>query len=283
MVHLHFDSVSDLLAKATDSRTGPTRLVENYGSGFDPSKSYFTGRGDIRTWQDVLRACNTVWQDGLDEVQGMLHTLEQELYDLKPPQEMRRRRRFSEDSGDDVDNDRLRGGQSDYWVETRRTNVIAPKRIVIVSDMGTRGTVAAKDVLWRGALSIAATDILEKYGYQVDLIAANHNSGFKKNKEIIYITYFLKRVGDAMDISSITNFVSGWFYRTANFQSRSIPRHFILDSTYGITLKISKEDKPIQDVCGNAKIVIVDNVWSLKDAIAKVREIVLAASETEQD
>lgn len=164
----------------------------------------------LPTWEHVERQCNKVWTEGLTILSEMVSQLDSiELPEVK---DRKRRVRFSEDDGDEVDYDRLRSGQP-YWRTSQREEIDGPSTMTVIIDTSAPASVPTRDILWRGASAIALTKILESKGYQIELWVVKGN----KNVENTIQACCLKQPGDPLDESTMIAAVSGWFYRTVVF------------------------------------------------------------------
>jgi hypothetical protein len=223
----------------------------------------FIGR-QLADWTDVKAKLNEAWPEGLDEVQWMLFELRKAT--LPPVTCHKRRPRFADD-GDEIDQDRLRSGQ-DYWRTLRRESVTGPQNFCIVTDMGTLSRVDAKDILWRGAVAIVLADLLEEQGHRVELWAACRQRRTYYDGSGSFQAVCLKRPDQPVDISTLTNAVSGWCYRTLFFQDRaSEPRSKMRESA-GHSIPLSVLDRCVAKLAGNARMIAVSQVWSKDAAVA---------------
>lgn len=173
----------------------------------------------LPTWDAVASAIDRPWQQGLEAVDKFVRELEgKELPELSY---VRRQPGYSEDDGDEIDLDRLRAGQP-YWRISKRQSVIGPTEVTIVTDLSADKFVSATDILWRGAAAIAMTKILEDRGYSVTLwvtrtscpYASEVLDGEHDQYARVLIGVCLKQAGDRLDLSTLVNAVSGWFYRS---------------------------------------------------------------------
>jgi len=210
-----FDSIEDLLgeiAKVPESRVK--------GANIDIGSRSFVGRR-FKSWGEVYDAARQAWPEGLSIVDRMLRDLDG--IDLPRPTSRRRRIRFNEDNGDEVDYDRLRSGQS-YWRTTRRQNSRGPATITVLVDVGANCMVRHSDILWRGAAAIALTKRLEEAGYRVELWAVHQSTDLWRTditqRQVDgFHAACLKRPGDPLDPSTLIAAVSGWFFRTVWFRA----------------------------------------------------------------
>jgi hypothetical protein len=263
-----YQNVDELLAAADKGWNAGRKYRECRDGG-----SSWVGRKFTGGWQGVKDAVSGLWEEGLDVVQQMIYEIDRERHTLPAPKDRRRRRRFSEDNGDDVDHDRLRSGQGDFWSETKRTRVAGPQFITLIVNTATFSYRKADEILWRGAVAICLADLLEKEGYRVEVWAVDYCERMYSYDDRSLQATRVKEASVPLDIPSITNTVSGWFYRTVRFQALERDRTPL--SGYGSPRDISADSFGVKELVGNNSTpVIIDGVWSLNEALAKVREII---------
>lgn len=271
-----YSSVSELI-QACDKAWQEGRRSKTFLDRID-----FVGR-NFHSWEEVKTASQEPWMEGLDIVQAMIYELDREGHNLPQPKDRKRRKVFSNDSGDDLDYDRLRNGQEEYWVRTQRQEVTAPQFISLICNVGANCTTRSKDILWRGAAAIVLADALEKNGFRVELHATHLSKGvFKYHpNNYSYRSICAKEAQSPLDIASIVTVLSGWFFRSIfGFQGEHIPPHLTVDTPgYGYSQNIMEYCPCVQEICTGAKPIIIDGVWSLEAAKQKVRSVILSLGE----
>ena len=193
-----FDSVADIDAYIDASK-------------YRKQETRFTGE-ELAEWEDVQKKLKEAWEKGIVTMKQFVERLRN-----TPMPEIKDhmiRTTFSTE-GDEVDFDRLMAGQPAHFRKTERREKSGPTEMTIVIDTSTPYWVNPDDILWRGAAAIALTQILEEKGYKVELWVIN---GSNLYREVNVMTACrLKRPQDPLDVSTLINTVSGWFYRTAIF------------------------------------------------------------------
>jgi hypothetical protein len=227
------------------------------------SRSDFIGRR-FADWSAVKAAMSEPWPEGLDEVQWMLHELRN--VSLPPVQCQKRRPRFR-DEGDEVDHDRLRSGQ-EYWRSVRRESTTGAKTFCIVAAMTTPAGADSMDVLWRGAVAIVLADLLEDQGHRVELWACHRTSRAYKSGAGNFQAVSLKRADEPVDISTLTNAVSGWCYRTLWFQDMASETRSKVTGGLGHCCSVSQHDSSVKELASGAELIVVDDVWNKTAALA---------------
>lgn len=213
-----FDSLEDMIATADNAV--PHHKAEEHVHWHDE----WIGR-DFAGWSDVYAAARSAWPDGLETLEKMLEEIDR--CELPQPKSRRRRTRFQEDDGDELDYDRLRTGRA-YWRTSRRETCRGPATITIIVDVGGNCKRASRDLLWRGAAAVALAQRLEEAGYRVELWAV---ARFNKSKRTsrgpssrgpwawsVFQAVCLKRPEDPVVPSTLIAAVSGWMYRTLFFR-----------------------------------------------------------------
>jgi hypothetical protein len=71
-----------------------------------------------------------------------------------------------------------------------------------------------------------------------------------------------------VDISTLTNAVSGWSYRTLFFQDRASESRSQMRESAGSSVLISAIDPYVAKLAGDARMVAVSQVWSRDAAVA---------------
>src|SRR5262249_43861773 len=103
-----FGSMEELLQHNTSA-------IKAGGRQFRPWRA--DGNGWVgrpfKDWADVCRTASEPWAEGLAKMQALVDELSTAA--ISPPADVRRRARWGEDGGDELDSDRLRSGQLDCW------------------------------------------------------------------------------------------------------------------------------------------------------------------------
>jgi len=262
-VYRIYESLDDLIGEA-DIRSP---LREQYKGVFDTD---FIGR-NLYTWDAARDAAYKVWPEGDEIINGMLEELAD--VDLPKPVSRKRRQRWSEESGDEIDFDRLRSGQP-FWRESRRRHAHGSKFITICVDNATSCGVRADKILWRGAAAVVLTKLLEEAGYRVELWQVKHGSEvFHRGPKNLFHACRLKAASDPLDLPTLTVALSGWFYRTTCFRSYIIDERRT-DKSLGYPEPTTGEH--LDEITNDEKRQLIENVWDRKAAVALVRKTIEA-------
>lgn len=261
----NYASITEMLEKAAEARKNG-RLLRD---GILGSKD-FVGR-KFRDWAAVEAAALEPWPEGLDIVQEMLFELRNSA-NLPTPTCVRRRARWADD-GDELDNDRLRSGQ-EAWRTMRRESQRGPTTVTVLVNVSANGSVKADDILWRGAAAIVLTDLLEQAGYRVVLIGCDTGRGAFEDGSDWFGSVRLKASEQPLDIPSVVNGLSGWFFRTVCFQAYHNERRSTPARGYGWYKPLTTEMAEVLELAGNTRAFLVDGVWTRQAAVAMIQKIV---------
>jgi hypothetical protein len=265
-VYQVFDSVDELLDFA--ERVPESRM----GANVCYCDVSFTGR-NLHNWAGVKRANRSAWADGLEVLERMLRDLDEAPIDR--PKSRRRRTRFNEDNGDEVDYDRLRSGQP-FWRTSRREFARGPATVTVLVDVGANCNVNHEDILWRGAAAIALAKRLEAAGYRVELWSICLSEYLwargRSMDTAVMNAVCLKRPSDPLDESTLISAVSGWFFRTAHFRAWCSGSHRVHRA-----LGHHRGPKPgeLDHVSRDQNRIVIKGAFSYEAAVAKVREAIV--------
>ncbi len=229
--------------------------------------SHWLGR-DVSSVEDLHRITWEQWPEGVSLIEGLINDLRESI-DIPAPVSRRRKRRWSEDSGDDVCLDRLRAGQS-YWSEIRRQERHSPMIVSLVADMSAPASVNHKQVAWRGAAAVAMAMLLEDAGYRVELWAANHDAERFTNETSSVVAVRIKASEQPIDISAVASGMSAWFFRGWIAFSGVLFRSMRL--TPSDFLGYARPLGTAIDLCVSPhNRIVIENCWSREAAIRTVQ------------
>lgn len=264
-----FDSVEELIEAV---QSVDEQRCEQYQPS--PDRESFIGR-DLAGWEAAYQAAREPWAEGLDVLDRMLRDLDEAT--LPKPTSRRRRTRFAEDDGDELDYDRLRSGRA-FWRTSRRQNTRGPATITILVDVGANCSTNHLDILWRGAAAVAMTEKLEAAGYRVELWLVDRSVGvWRKSSNNRFdrdgvTAVCLKRPGDPLDTSTLISAVSGWFYRSVMFRAFCLgcPGTFEVKPSLGRAFPPTEQD--LDQITPDRKRVLIAKAFTYQAAVNQVRE-----------
>ncbi len=228
----------------------------------------------FRGWNEARAAAESPWQDGLDILQEMIFEVDRERIEVPAALDVRRRRRWAADDGDEVCLDRLRAGQ-DAWQSTARVAVNHPRQVTIFANVSASAGVSHDAILWRGAAAICLADLLEKQGYRVELWACEYGRSLHMDNQYSLDAAKLKGMAEPLDISTIVNSLSGWFFRTVFFQASHVPALPVCPAA-GRHANLTADVDAIAALARGSYPIVMDGIFSRDAALALIRKTVAA-------
>jgi hypothetical protein len=230
-------------------------------NGYDIS---YVGR-KFDTWKDVKRAAESLWPEGMEVFERMMDQLRDSH--LPKPQNIRRRRTYREDEGDELCLDRLQRGQP-YWLTTHRDHRPGPLSVTIVTDVDTPKYEKPENILWRGSAAMCLTELLEAAGYRVELWSVHHTIDAYINGHAKCVAVKLKESHNTLDRSTVINAVSGWSFRTLGFGSAWLggtPNSWLgwITNPTPCLKYFTQPDE---------KILLCSGLWNFEDSVEWIKE-----------
>lgn len=258
-----FDQVQSVLEIADRIPTDNAHRKWNPAAKED-RRAAWIGR-HFKSWIDAQESANREWGEGIRAFDNAMNQLRDEK--VPEPKSLKRKAYWSEDDGDEICLDRLRHGQP-FMRHTKRQHRPGPISVTIITNITTHSGHISLDIIWRGVAAICLTEILEKAGYRVELWAANHCGAAYANSKYQLSAVRLKHGADPIDISTLINATSGWYYRTFFFGS-----YWLYHSTPTDGLGYCMSLDGIRHmITPDEQCMICDGVWSHSQAITWVRK-----------
>jgi hypothetical protein len=242
-----FDSMEDLIESCK-------RAAKDSPNIHPFHREKFVGM-DFGTWDDVYTTARQPWDEGIGIVERMVAELDS--IGLPKPKSRKRKSRFAEDDGDELDYDRLRTGQP-FWRTCRRENLTGPQTVTLVIDLAAPAKTPHEDVLWRGAAAIAITKVLEEAGFRVQLYAACCSRICYRDKKDSVNSVCLKSAGDPLDMGTLASTISGWCFRSLWFRAKAINA----SPKAGLGYARSPSSRELVDMTGVDNAICVNGVFS---------------------
>jgi hypothetical protein len=268
-IHAHiYESVEQMLA-ACNQAVLKGKIAPRVTRIATSESSEFIGR-HFESWSDLLAQANANWAEGQEIIARMLD--EMAGCELPAPTSVRRRARWAED-GDELDSDRLRAGQQDCWRAMARQSCSQPRTISVIVNVVTPGSRDSQEVMWRGGAGVVLANLLEQAGYRVEFWATEYGHDTYRDGLPTLQAVCVKRADQPLDLSTLVNTISGWFYRTVFFQSyhtdavKPVPG-------YGPCGTVTENTECVRELTGNGQAVVIDGIWNRAAALAKVREVI---------
>lgn len=234
---------------------------------FSSSEHRFRGR-TFMNWADIERKAMEPWPEGVQVVDRMIRALEAKK--LPTPKSRKRKGIWNEFDGDDFNLDRFRSGQA-HWRTTQKAQGRGPNVVTIINDVSANCNVDHEDILWRGAASVALTKILENAGYRVEVWSCwasrdMYDKDLKGNRSPapnMFAAVRLKMPRERLDVGTLINGVSGWFFRTVMFAASNLA-----DQQPGWGLGRAATITPyVHRITESPATIVVEGVWNEKDAV----------------
>lgn len=178
------------------------------------SNTSFLGR-QFGSTSEYNAALKTVWDEGVLTMQEFVDRLEKaELPKIK---DLKTKKVFNASEGE-VDFDRLMAGNPNHYVKHVSEKGDGVPEVTIVIDTCGHSGITPSDLLWRGAAGVALAKVLEQQGYRTEIWALAGATIYNEHPERgVVVATNLKNPGDPLDISTLINTVSGWFFRAEIF------------------------------------------------------------------
>jgi hypothetical protein len=186
-----------------------------FGVGQNMQES-FIGRGDIRSYEDFEKTTEQLWQEGMEVLNMYLERLSKAAIPELKSHKRKIEWSWDDDGSGEFDPDRAAQGLPPWRKSTREQNT-GPTEVTIITDSTAQWSMDSTDILWRGAAALAMTKLLEDKGYKVELWVASGSTLFMGRPYGVVLACNLKRCQDPLDMSTLVNTVSGWYYRTGTF------------------------------------------------------------------
>src|SRR5215831_13407615 len=138
-----YDSVQDM-AEAADGAFRQGKVESGIRS--IAGRGYFLGR-EFASWDEARNAAGQTWDEGVQIISRLAESVAGQIE--TQPRSRKRRTAWSEDSGDEIDVDRVRSGQAP-WRTCQRQVTTGQQTITLIAEIGAPGRVGPDAVLWRG-------------------------------------------------------------------------------------------------------------------------------------
>jgi hypothetical protein len=269
LVH-RFDSLAEMTDEVRKDAKGreENRHIRMKGS-------QWVGRTFSGQWDGsngLQTTVNSSWQDGLSIMGDMMDELRDAV--TAKPVSRRRRRTWSDDSGDDLCFDRLRSGREDFWVRVERQTLPGPATATVLVNIGANQGRQSREILWRGAAALCLIELLEDAGYSVEFWIVQKSRRAFTNDTDSLVGVRAKSAQQPIDRSTLINAVSGWFFRTIGFGGEQLGcEEYGLTASCGLGSATTISSDEVEQLTTDDKAVVVDDVWNQSAAIDKVRDL----------
>lgn len=260
--HVHFAGLGDMVRVATAGAARGDLFKFDFFS--DPA---WIGR-KFFTFDDIVKATDSTWPEGVDRVEEMSRELEREQ--LPRPTVIKRRRVWNDYAGDEIDVDRYRSGEP-FFRDQVRQQTPGPKVITFLVQVGQNAFMDSEKLFWRGALAVTLARICEDAGYRTEITAFEMGARTIAAKCSNLITSVnLKGAADALDVSSLVNATSGWFFRTVVFASFTAAGERL---NSGLGSNQEATDKTVEFLSPGSRPWLVSGVYDKASSLKLAREL----------
>lgn len=250
-VHL-FDSPHEEVERVFHPDNAKTR--NEYGIG--NLRASFLGR-DLRDWDQIKAAIDSEWTEGIEVIDKMIKECEDHI---PKPQIRKRRMKWNDHDGDEIDIDRLRAG-TDYWRMAHRPFVYNHgQAVTLLIHAGGNSFQNSMDLMWPGAASTVIAHQLEKSGYRTEVWTVSNIKGLFTNGDGCVTATKIKELSQPLDISTLATAISGWYYRSIVMLSEGIS-HSGREPTvfYGQNVTITPI---VGEISKDKDIIVCTNVYN---------------------
>lgn len=252
-----------------------------------PGDAQWLGRTDLVAgdWKALRRRALEPWEEGMKLHERILEQIRVER--LVTPRSARRRAVWREDDGE-FDYDRYAIGEPCYRGCEKRTT-FGRQFVTLLAQVGAHCETSAESLAVRGATVAALTDILEREGYAVEILAyAQTYQAFcaspKRRGEVADFLNVVrvKAPEDLLDPVALVNATSPWAFRLFYFANFFQIKGESPDPVLGYP-------RPLPDRLREEYLTTdpdrwhVENVWDVPAAVALAKTLLARlAEETEE-
>ncbi len=211
---LTMDSPRDGMGMLRDlDRAGELDYMARY---FDrPVEELMTwfGRDDLDSFSRAFDAVSELWPYGislLDECRSQVRKVS-----LPRPQSVRRLQGWADQDGD-FDLNNFCDGRPAFRGSVRRI-VTGVQFVSVVVPLVANRDQSAGEIFWRGLATALITELLESEGYSVEVVAYIASERTYISGDDFCLGIKVKEYSQPLDLKSLVNVVSPWYYRTVGF------------------------------------------------------------------
>jgi hypothetical protein len=252
--HLAFDSVQDHLSDAVkvdnEYRHNNEKRLVTEAAWFGKS---FANYGEVE------RALQSHQSKEVDQVEAMIADLRRML---PPPTEIARKRRWSEDDGDEFCYDRFVKRQP-FFRAFQKTPVVSCKLVSLFVQNGAPWHYTPEMMMWRGAAVAAVASLLDEAGYQTEVFVCNYtrdafgDDDGAHNCANLFQSLCLKRSEDTLSVNDVIVATSSWFRRSIGLVAYYLAAPNVIPG-HGITVKPTENIFDLVASNGSHKMMIDD-------------------------
>jgi len=244
------------------------KLPPNPKNGYRSAKSVY-GRDpkELPSWQSVREAMSKPWAEGMASFENLSADLAK--VELPDPADIRRRPTWRESDGD-FDYGRYAEGR-ECWRGAARRHQVGQQFVTLCVQIGGNADVTGERLAWRGVLAACLTGILEARGYSVEVLAYHRGEGSFKSGDGIMGAFWVKRSEQTLDVVSLVNATSPWFFRTVCFAEHCLVTG--QTPTGGLGREVRADDRLIDLITPAADAWRINNVFGRDDAVEAAKSM----------
>ena len=220
------------------------------------------------------------WPEGLAQAQALAERVQRMAENLAP-RDVRRRPRYSEESGDEVDLDRMRAG-APWWRECVRSRHVQARALTLAVQVGGLADVSEESLRWNSVLALALVHVFEGAGIacSVRAVAASDQCHNRADETLVRILE-AKRSEDAMLPDLLAAVLA-----PSTFRACMIPSVQLLakrpDEGGGSTVAVASMPQAVLDyLADGAPLIVLPHVFNEADALTAARRVLRLHEEGE--
>ena len=149
----------------------------DFNSSGDSGRLDFHGTETKEEWEDLMR---NGWSEGAAKAAAMCKEIDGTVASLRKVQEFELK-----DEGDEIDIDAFLAGEENHWYQypERDTPAKRSKIVRLGLNISCSAFYQANQLMWRGVIATALTEILQSHGYQVEITVYSQTTSSGKFAE----------------------------------------------------------------------------------------------------
>ena len=161
----------------------------DFNSSGESGRLDFHGTETKEEWEDLMR---NGWSEGAAKAAEMCKEIEGTVASLRKVQECELK-----DEGDEIDIDAFLAGEENHWYQypERDTPAKRSKIVRLGLNVAVHAGYSSTQLLWRGVITTALIEVLQSYGYQVEVLCFWQTSGDKESN-ICFVSFPAKSAGE---------------------------------------------------------------------------------------
>ena len=272
-----FDSIAEIAATPTNKASATRhRQVLNKNHESEEGVSWFGLANKTLTLEAIA---SNGWQSGASKLEGVLSDI---AGSMELPAVRKRKQKTQGDTGDTLDFDRWRTGETDKaWTSIRKSgNQLGGNIIRLYVNIGANADINASDLFWSGATGVLVTNALENAGYRVEIIGfvsvANLFYSHAKNARNAFVAVPIKRAEEQLNIEFMASTIAlPGFFRTYLFHALVTFTDLGTEINDGLgrSKPINDSDVKAFDEFGEGDILLPVGIHNKEQCILELRKI----------